>query len=53
MKEFSAMRKQGIARILEVRPDVRIVLMQNTMHDIPLQRPEELAELIVKIGAKS
>jgi hypothetical protein len=52
MKEFSAMRKQGIARILEVRPDVRIVMMQNTMHDIPLQRPEELAELIVSVGAK-
>jgi pimeloyl-ACP methyl ester carboxylesterase len=52
MKEFSAMRKQGIAHILEVRPDTRIVMMQNTMHDIPLQRPEELAELIVTVGAK-
>ncbi len=52
MKEFSVMRKQGIARILQVRPDARIVMMQNTMHDIPLQRPEELAELIVKVGAK-
>ena len=52
MKEFSAMRKQGIAHILDVRPDARIVMMQNTMHDIPLQRPEELAELIVKEGAK-
>jgi pimeloyl-ACP methyl ester carboxylesterase len=53
MKEFSAMRKRGIAHILEVRPDVRVVMMQNTMHDIPLQRPEELAELIVKVGAKT
>ena len=32
--------------------DVCIVMMQNTMHDIPLQRPEELAELIVKVGVK-
>ena len=47
MKEFRAMRKQGVARILEVRPDARLVMMQNTMHDIPLQRPEELSELIV------
>jgi len=51
MKDFSTMRKQGIAHILEVRPDVRIVMMQNTIHDIPLQRPEERAELIVKVGA--
>jgi len=51
MKEFMNTRKQGIAHIQEVRSDVRIVIMQNTMHDIPLQRPEELAELIVKVGA--
>jgi len=51
MKEFMNMRKQGIAHIQEVQSDVRIVMMQNTMHDIPLQRPEELAELIVKVGA--
>jgi len=52
MKEFMNMRKQGIAHIQEVRSDARIVIIQNTMHDIPLQRPEELAELIVKVGAK-
>ena len=51
MKEFVNMRKQGIAHIQEVRSDVHIVIMQNTMHDIPLQRPEELAEIIVKVGA--
>jgi pimeloyl-ACP methyl ester carboxylesterase len=53
MKEFMNLRKQGIAHIQEVRSDVRIVILQNTMHDIPLQRPEELAELIVKVGAIS
>ena len=51
MKDFMNMRKQGIAHIQEVRPDVRLVIMQNAMHDIPLQRPEELAELIIKAGA--
>ena len=51
MKEFMKMRKQGIAHIQEVQSDVRIVIMQNTMHDIPLQRPEELAELIVEVRA--
>jgi lipase len=47
MKDFMKMRKQGIAHIQEVRPDVRLVVMENTMHDIPLQRPAELAKLIV------
>ena len=51
MKEFMKMRKQGIAHIQEVRPDVRLVVMQNTMHDIPLQRPVELAALIAKAGS--
>ncbi len=49
MKEFMKMRKQGIAYIQELRPDVHVVIMQNTMHDIPLQTPEELAELIVTL----
>ena len=51
MKDFMKMRKQGIAHIQEVRPDVRLIVMQNTMHDIPLQRPAELAKLIVEVGA--
>jgi hypothetical protein len=29
-----------------LRPDVHIVLMPNTIHDIPLQRPARLAEEI-------
>lgn len=49
MKDFMKMRKQGIAHIQEVRPDVSLVVMQNTMHDIPLQRPEELAKLIAEV----
>jgi pimeloyl-ACP methyl ester carboxylesterase len=48
MKDFMNMRKQGLAHIQEVRPDTSIVIMQNTIHDIPLQRPEELAEEIIK-----
>lgn len=48
MKTFVNMRKQGLAHIHKVRPDARIVLMPNTMHDIPLQRPEELAKVIIQ-----
>lgn len=48
MKAFMSMRKQGLAQIQMLRPDARIVLMPDTMHDIPLQRPEELAEEIIQ-----
>jgi pimeloyl-ACP methyl ester carboxylesterase len=53
MKNFRLMRKQGIAHIQEVKPDVRLIVMQDTMHDIPLQRPAELAKLIVDVGARA
>ena len=53
MRDFMKMRKQGIAHIREVRPDVRLVILQNTIHDIPLQRPAELAKLIVEVVAVS
>jgi pimeloyl-ACP methyl ester carboxylesterase len=43
---FLRMRREGIARIQALRPDVHIVLMPNTIHDIPLQRPARLAEEI-------
>ncbi len=40
------MRLEGLTRIQELRPDIRIVRMPDTVHDIPLQRPAELAEEI-------
>jgi pimeloyl-ACP methyl ester carboxylesterase len=48
MKAFMSMRKQGLAHIQELRPDARIVIMPDSIHDIPLQRPEELAEEILQ-----
>ena len=46
---FLRMRLEGLARIQELRPDIRIVLMPNTIHDIPLQRPAELAQEIADL----
>jgi pimeloyl-ACP methyl ester carboxylesterase len=43
---FLRMRREGIARIQALRPDIHLVLMSNTIHDIPLQRPMRLAEEI-------
>jgi pimeloyl-ACP methyl ester carboxylesterase len=48
MKAFMRMRKQGIAHIKELRPNARIVIMPDTIHDIPLQHPEELSEEIIQ-----
>jgi pimeloyl-ACP methyl ester carboxylesterase len=43
---FFRMRHEGIARIQALRPDIRVVRMPNTIHDIPLQRPVQLVEEI-------
>jgi pimeloyl-ACP methyl ester carboxylesterase len=43
---FHRMRREGIARIQALRPDIHVVRMPDTIHDIPLQRPIQLAEEI-------
>jgi len=43
---YVRMRQQGIASIQALRPDVHVVRMPGTIHDIPLQRPAQLAEEI-------
>jgi len=45
---FFAMRNEGIARIQAIAPSVQVVRMPDTIHDIPLQRPRDLAEEIIK-----
>ena len=44
---FYARRNEGIARIQSILPSVQVVRMPDTIHDIPLQRPRELAEEIM------
>lgn len=44
-------RHEGIAHIQAIRPDVHVVRMPNTIHDIPLQRPERLAEEILRAAS--
>ena len=41
------MRNEGIAHIQTLQPSIRIVRMTNTIHDIPLQRPQQLAQEII------
>lgn len=47
MRAFAAMRKEGLARIHEVCPQAEVVIMHDTIHDIPFHRPQELAEEII------
>jgi pimeloyl-ACP methyl ester carboxylesterase len=44
---FLARRMAGIERIQSILPSVQVVRMPDTIHDIPLQRPRELAEEIM------
>jgi pimeloyl-ACP methyl ester carboxylesterase len=44
---FLQMRRQGIEHIQTLRPNIRIVWMPDTIHDIPLQRPALLAQEIL------
>ena len=45
--QFMRMKKQGAERAQKFLPGARIVWMESTIHDIPLQRPERLAREIL------
>lgn len=50
-RTFYARRNAGIERIQSVAPSVQVVRMPDTIHDIPLQRPHELAQEIMSNAA--
>lgn len=45
-EEFARQRRESIAEIQRLNPRVQVVVMPDTIHDIPLQRPEQLADAI-------
>jgi pimeloyl-ACP methyl ester carboxylesterase len=45
-RQFQAAKREGISRILQAHPGARVEYLADTIHDVPLQRPEKLAELI-------
>jgi pimeloyl-ACP methyl ester carboxylesterase len=47
MRVREQVRNEGIAHIQTLQPSIRIVRMANTIHDIPLQRPQQLAQEII------
>ena len=44
-------KTHGIGVIQGVRPDLKVAVMEDTIHDVPLQRPRELADLIVEFAS--
>lgn len=52
-KDFLMLKEQGVRRITGANPGVRVEWMQDSIHDIPLQRPVELAELIAAFSESS
>jgi pimeloyl-ACP methyl ester carboxylesterase len=49
-RQFQAAKREAIARILEAHPGVRVEYLADTIHDVPLQRPEALAGLIAQMA---
>ena len=48
---FLEQKQRGVARILQITPAVQVRWVVDSIHDIPLQRPAELAQLILEFGA--
>jgi pimeloyl-ACP methyl ester carboxylesterase len=46
--ELAAAKQDAVARALRLLPDARAIWFEDTMHDIPLQRPAELADVLAR-----
>jgi pimeloyl-ACP methyl ester carboxylesterase len=49
--DWNEMKRQAIARAEGVLPDCRVLWLKDTIHDIPLHRPNELAAAIEQFAA--
>ncbi len=49
--DFMVLKERGVEHALKVRPDLRLEWMKDSIHDIPLQHPETLANLILDFSA--
>lgn len=50
-KAWQELRRQAIDKASEVAPQVQVVVMEDTIHDVPVQKPRELAALIGDFAA--
>jgi pimeloyl-ACP methyl ester carboxylesterase len=51
-RRWQEYRKRGIAAIKKARPNVEVQPMMDTIHDVPVQRPRELASAIAGFAEK-
>jgi len=49
---FSARKRDAVERALAAVPQAEVRWFEDTVHDVPLQRPKELAETIVAFAAR-
>jgi len=46
--QFIALKRDGVARAMQAAPQTQTVWFEDTVHDIPLHRPNELAQAMLK-----
>ena len=47
-KPFLEAKRRGVERLQALRPGLQIQWMEDTIHDVPLQRPRELAQSMIE-----
>jgi len=50
-RAWQTIRREGIARAQKLAPAIKVVVMDDTIHDVPIQRPRELSQLIGEFAA--
>ncbi|HUF52627.1 MAG TPA: alpha/beta hydrolase [Dehalococcoidia bacterium] len=46
-RRWQRMREAGLEELRRVKPGARVIVMEDTIHDVPVQRPRELAEHLI------
>jgi pimeloyl-ACP methyl ester carboxylesterase len=47
-RDFLAAKERGVAKIQQIQPAAQVQWIEDSIHDIPLQRPAELADEILR-----
>jgi len=50
-KAWRGLRREAVEKAAEVAPQLNVVVMENTIHDVPIQKPRELAATIGDFAA--
>jgi pimeloyl-ACP methyl ester carboxylesterase len=51
--EMRSAKQAGVERALALQPNARVRWFEDTVHDVPLQRPEELAAELLRFAAET